>query len=162
MNNKRDLSILMIEDDPDDRYITEAAFRESNYQITIDFLTAPHDLIGYLKDTEQQAGLPSLIIIDRQLPGIDGLEILRQLKASEEFGFIPAVMISGTAYPKIVDESYRLGVNSFIQKPDSGRLTTDRIEAFINYWFGIVDLPNIGQKTEHEKSEARKRYIVRI
>jgi len=141
MNTVPDISVLMIEDDPDDRYITETTFAESGYPVTLRFLDEPARFIRHLYELKEAGNLPSIIIINKELPGIDGLDLLSDLKANRDFKYIPAVIVSGLAFPKIVEESYRRGANSFIEKPDSGHLTRERINAFIRYWFGIVDLP---------------------
>jgi CheY-like chemotaxis protein len=134
----------MLEDDVDDRYITQTYFNELGYDIPLIFLDRPDDVLPYLNNLfEHKQQLPGLILLDKNVPARSGLEVLAELKSHPVFSRIPTVMVSGTALVADVEESYRLGANSFIVKPDSGVLTSQKIETFIRYWFGIVELPVI-------------------
>lgn len=132
--------ILMVEDDPDDRYLTQRVFEEHRYNVKLDFLTGGEEVLAYL-DTRSQDMLPSLIVLDKNLPAIDGLDVLRKVKEHPGYRYIPVVMVSGTVAPGVVEECYRAGANSFFQKPSGDRLTRERISAFLHYWLEVVDLP---------------------
>jgi len=132
--------ILMIEDDADDRYITETVFMENGYPIRLEFLLNDAEVIEHLGQYTDE-NLPSLIILDKNLPKTNGLELLSKLKAHDRYKYIPIIIVSGSASEKEIVESYLLGANSFIQKPLTNHLTTERINTFVQYWFGVVDLP---------------------
>jgi CheY-like chemotaxis protein len=134
--------ILMLEDDTEDRYITESVFKEKGYNIQIDFVTHGHEVMGFLDaHYEKNGACPDLVLLDKNVPTGSGMDVLRELKSHPVYSNIPVVMVSGTAFPKEVAESYRLGVNSYIQKPTGNKETFKKIESFINYWFDTVELP---------------------
>lgn len=133
------LRILMIDDDHDDHYITKDVLKELNIQVDIDFISDSTIVFDHLES--QKENLPNLILLDKNLPATDGIEILMQLKAHSTYTLIPVVVISGSAFPEEVNEFYRNGASSFITKPSSGKLTKEKIEGFIRYWSEICELP---------------------
>ncbi len=136
--------ILMLEDDGDDRHITKTFFSEKGYDVGLEFLADPDAVLPYLERCiHENRLLPRLILLDKNIPPIGGLEILRQIKMNETLKIIPVVMISGSTSQQEIDESYRLGVNSFISKPFNNEDTAKTIDTFVNYWFGTVDLPEV-------------------
>ncbi len=141
MLNDQPFKILMLEDDMDDRYITEAFFTEKGYNIQLEFLEFSDTTIRHLEDQHSSGSLPNLIILDLNMPRRSGMEVLKEIKSHQSLRFIPVVIVSGTAFPREVKECYSLGANSFIQKPVSDQLTNSKIESFIQYWFNIVELP---------------------
>lgn len=126
----------MIEDDLDDRYITETYFAQVGHKVQIDFFEGSGDVIGYLSSLESSQ-LPDLIILD---PGKRGFESLEQLKTHEQFKVIPIVVVSELTPATKVKEAYRLGANSFIEKPSTHALTSEKIGTFAKYWFEVVEL----------------------
>ena len=146
-------SILMLEDDKEDRYITESFFREQGYNIHLEFVTHGHEVIEYLdRCASEQLPYPDLILLDKNVPIGSGMDVLRQLKADDTYRMIPVVMISGTAFPKDVNESYRLGVSSYVLKPYSNEQTSRKISSFITYWFDTVELPETSSSAIPELS----------
>jgi CheY-like chemotaxis protein len=126
----------MIEDDLDDRYITETYFAQVGHKVQIDFFEGAGDVIGYLSSLNA-AQLPDLIVLD---PGIRGFESLEQIKTHPEFKSIPIVVVSELTPASKVKEAYRLGANSFIKKPSTHHLTSEKIGTFAKYWFEVVEL----------------------
>jgi CheY-like chemotaxis protein len=134
--------ILMLEDDSDDRYITENFFSEQKYDIALKFLSAPDEVMPYLSNClDESQSLPSLILLDKNFPAGSGLEVLTAIKADARFRQIPVVIVSGSDFADDVDESYRLGANSYIVKPFSNEMTEKKIGTFVKYWFDIAELP---------------------
>lgn len=147
MRSDKQFRILMVEDDHDDRHITETFFSEKGYKVDLQFLDNSDEVISYLEDCAIEGQVPSLILLDLNLPRKNGYEVLKELKTHSQFHMIPVVMVSGTAYPEEVKECYRLGANSFIQKPFTDQLTQKKIEVFCNYWFEITELPEVQSHT---------------
>ena len=136
--------ILMLEDDGDDRHITQMFFSEKGYNVGREFLTEAGDVLPYLERClNENRLLPRLILLDKNIPSLSGLEVLAQIREHAVLRALPVVMISGSPNQKEINESYRLGVNSFITKPFGNELTAKTIDAFVNYWFGTVDLPEV-------------------
>jgi CheY-like chemotaxis protein len=140
----QDPYILMLEDDGDDRHITQTFFAANDFDIALEFLVNSDEVIPYLEIcTQQQRHLPKLILLDKNVPAGGGMEVLKKIKSHMSYKMIPVVMISGTAFPSEINEAYRLGVNSFILKPFSSDLTAKTIGNFLNYWFGSVEFPEV-------------------
>jgi two-component system response regulator len=132
----------MLEDDSDDRYITEQFFRERGYDIGLQFLLNSDDVLPFLRRCELDGlRLPSLILLDKNAPAGGGVEVLRALKTDPLLRAIPVVMLSGSVQQKEVMECYQLGVNSFIAKPFTNEATAEAIETFVRYWFSTSLLP---------------------
>ncbi len=132
--NKR--KVLMIEDDMDDRYITQTYFADFGSSIALRFLNGHENVVQYLEDLDRSE-LPELIVLD---PGKRGNDTLQQLKGHTRFREIPVVVVSEITHPATVKEAYRLGANSFIQKPSTLDLTKEKIETFAKYWLEVVEL----------------------
>jgi CheY-like chemotaxis protein len=126
--------VLMLEDDADDRYITESTIKELGYNIPVRFLSYDRELITYLSQSEQ----PSLILLDYN--PVTGSDTLKQLKAHPDFNHIPVIVLSEVASNHHVRQCYQLGANSFIKKPDTADLTRNKIETFFRYWFEVAEI----------------------
>lgn len=131
--------ILMLEHDEDDRYVTQAFLDENQHNIQIDYVRNSDDFFSYLSQRASQE-LPSLILLNQHAAPMNALQILKQLKSSEDYSHIPVVVLSGSKSRQMVRECYALGANSFIQKPDSSHATDHKISSFIQYWFETVEL----------------------
>lgn len=136
--------ILMLEDDNEDRYITESYFREKGHNVRLEFLTHGPEVMQYLQQCEKdESGYPQLILLDKNVPTGSGMDVLKELKSHPRFRSLPVVMISGSAFPNEIAECYMLGANSYIHKPSTNKLTIQKIESFFNYWFDTVELPDV-------------------
>lgn len=125
--------VLMLEDDTDDRYITETTLRELGFNVPVKFLTYDRELINYLTHSDE----PALILLDYN--PVSGAETLKQLKSHPDFNHIPVVVLSEVSSPNHVRQCYQLGANSFIQKPRTEEMTRKKIETFFRYWFEVAE-----------------------
>ncbi len=140
--------VLMLEDDEDDRHITETYFGANGFDIKLEFLSNSEEVMPYLQGCiERHTQLPCLILLDKNAPAGGGMAVLKSIKSHQVFSVIPVIMISGTAFPGEINESYRLGANSFIIKPLYSELTAKKILYFLNYWFTSVELPETDSVT---------------
>lgn len=89
---------------------------------------------------------PGLIVLDLNLPGTDGREVLRQIKHDENLKPVPVVVFTTSNNPKDIEACYLQGVNSYIIKPMDIRLLKQSIQALLNYWFEITILPFESEK----------------
>ncbi len=119
--NAPNLLIYMADDDADDRYFMHQALRETNPSVKIVEAEDGQDLLTLLNARSHDAtSAPvSLILLDMNMPRLDGLETIMALKANPALRHIPALMMSTSAEPKQVSEAYRQGVNGYIKKPVS-------------------------------------------
>jgi two-component system, response regulator len=141
--------ILLVEDDPQDVELTLRAFRNENVNHPIEVVRDGEEALDYLfrrGHYSNRAGEnpPALVLLDLKLPKVDGLQVIRQVKESEECGSIPIVVLTSSGEPRDVIESYRLGVNSYIQKPVDTREFRQAIKTLALYWLVVNRLPNFG------------------
>lgn len=135
-------SILMLEHDDDDRYITQAVFDENHYPVTLHFVNNSDDLFAFLISCERSLHpFPALILLNHYAAPLNSIEILRNLKANSKYAHIPVVVLSGTMDNEILRSCYTVGANSFVRKPATSRETNEKISSFIQYWFKTVELP---------------------
>lgn len=137
--------ILVADDDEDDRLITRQAFEEGKLMNPIHFVKDGQELMDYLNlengyDAEN-APCPGLILLDLNMPKMDGRECLKAIKENPKFKHIPVVVLTTSKSELDVAKMYNLGVNSFIIKPVTFREMVNIVLALNNYWFQIVQLP---------------------
>lgn len=128
--------ILMLEDDSDDRYLTQHMLEELGIDISIRFLSNSEELFGYL----QQHPAPMLMLIDYNAKPDNGLVVLQKLKMNSNYKKIPVVLLSDTKMRSFIDESYHFGACTYIQKPRSLAETRIKIETFFKYWLDVAEV----------------------
>ena len=142
----RNASILMADDDPDDRVLTQQAFRESRLVNELRFVHDGEELMDYLRRRgrfrdEGDSPRPGLVLLDLNMPKMDGREALEAIKTDPDLRSIPVVVLTTSKAEEDIARTYQLGVNSFITKP----VTFDGLVAVVRdlgrYWFEIVELP---------------------
>ncbi|MDJ0635361.1 MAG: response regulator [Xenococcaceae cyanobacterium MO_188.B29] len=147
MNENNQKPLLIIEDSDEDftaltRMMNKAKIANPIYRCedgeeALDFLYRE----GEYAD-ESLSPRPSLIVLDLNLPGTDGREVLAELKQNQDLQTIPVVVFSTSSNPRDVDACYRHGVSGYIVKPmDTNRLN-QLVKTFIEYWFNAVALPS--------------------
>jgi CheY-like chemotaxis protein len=133
--------ILMLEQDPDDRFITNSVFEENQYKAHLEFVNSGEAVFAYLDQCrESRSPYPAMILINLHTTPQDGREILKQLKENILYKHIPVVILSGSNNPAMARECYILGASSFIQKPSLLSETNEKIASFFRYWFRTVEL----------------------
>jgi two-component system response regulator len=117
MKNGRNL--LLIEDNPDDEALTIRAFRKNNVVGDIHVARDGQEAIDYLfgADGRPPAALPALILLDLHLPKIEGLDVLRRIRAEERTRLLPVVILTSSNEERDLVNGYRLGANSYVRKP---------------------------------------------
>jgi two-component system, response regulator len=118
MNSNLPLEILLIEDDDQDSELTIRAMHEYNIGNKIIRLIDGQEALDYFFSPKSKENeIPRLILLDIKLPGINGLEVLKSLKNSEDTRTIPVVILTSSTEEKDIQTCYHLGVNSYISKP---------------------------------------------
>lgn len=137
--------ILMADDDDDDYLLTKKALAESRLLNDMRRVRDGEELMDYLHRrgdfNEENAPRPGVILLDLNMPRMDGREALREIKTDEKFRNIPIVVFTTSKAEEDIFKTYQLGVNSFITKPVTFDNLTKVMRALGNYWFEIVELP---------------------
>jgi two-component system response regulator len=118
----RDKSILLVEDNPDDEALTIRAFKKNNIKNEVIVARDGVEALDYLFGTGPYAGrdvtaLPQVVLLDLKLPKVDGLEVLRRVRADERTRILPVVILTSSKEEQDVASGYRLGANSYVRKP---------------------------------------------
>jgi two-component system response regulator len=140
------ISLLVAEDDPDDRLMIEEAFEESRLANEVLFVEDGEELLACLRREGGYAHLagqpfPGVILLDLNMPRKDGREVLRELKADPVLCRIPVVVLTTSRAEEDIVRTYGLGVSSFITKPVSFEGLVDALRVLCRYWIEIVALP---------------------
>ncbi len=110
------VEILLVEDNPDDAGLTIRALKKHNLANHLLHLQDGEEALNFLF-SEKITGLPKVILLDLKMPKVDGIEVLRKLKADERKKVIPVVVLTSSKEERDIIESYKLGVNAYIVKP---------------------------------------------
>lgn len=112
--------VLVAEDDPDDRLLLREAFEEKAGNVPLHFVHDGVELIDYLVGVSEGRGAwPSLILLDINMPRMNGLQALERIKSHSRMKFIPCAMLSTSSSPDMVTLAYQLGASSYFQKPST-------------------------------------------
>lgn len=127
--------ILLVEDNPDDELLTLRALKKNNIMNDIIVCRNGVEAIDYLFGTENNAAcLPQLILLDLKLPKVDGLEVLKKIRSCERTRFLPVVVLTSSKEERDIVESYKLGANSYIQKPVDFSQFIESVKQLELYW----------------------------
>ena len=142
----RNRTIAIAEDDHDDRELTRDAFAQVSSEQPLTFFNDGVELLEYLRNCADasagHADLPAMILLDLNMPRIDGRQALRQIRADARLQHVPVVVMSTSRSERDVKESYRSGANSFITKPPRFQGLVDAVRSLDSYWFGVATLPD--------------------
>ena len=145
-NHGEAITILLADDDEDDRLMARDALRDARVHNELRFAIDGVDLLQYLRRegpyaAEGAAPRPGLILLDLNMPRMDGREALVEIKQDPTLRSIPVVVLTTSKAEEDLIRSYELGVNSFITKPVTFLGLVEVMKVFKRYWIEIVDLP---------------------
>lgn len=141
------VEILLVEDNPNDVKLTLYAFKRINLLNTVHVARDGVEALELLfpdatgAESPQAPSMPRLILLDLKLPRIDGLEVLRRIKADERTRMIPVVVLTTSREERDIVESYRLGVNSYIVKPVDFEQFIESTRSLGMYWLLLNQPP---------------------
>jgi two-component system response regulator len=149
--NKRAVTILMADDDADDRKMTQEAFAESCLGNDLRFVEDGEELLDYLYRRGKYADpasspRPSILLLDLNMPKKDGREALQELKADPQFRALRVIILTTSKAEEDILQSYDLSATSYITKPVTFEGLLEVIRAMGRYWLEIVELPDNGKK----------------
>ena len=147
--SKKSITILMADDDPDDRRLTKEAFEESHLMNDLRFVEDGEELLDYLNRRGKYADpasapWPAILLLDLNMPRKDGREALEELKKDPRFRGIRVVIMTTSKAEEDVVRSYTLSAASYIAKPVTFERLVDVIRTLGKYWLEIVELPPDG------------------
>jgi CheY-like chemotaxis protein len=139
LSEQQQVEILMAEDNPKDAEMTQRALRKYNFGNRLLWVKDGAEALDYLFCRGAYAGRdplqpPKLVLLDIKMPKVDGIEVLRQVKADAKLRVIPIVVMTSSNEERDVVESYRLGVNSYIVKPVDFSAFLDVVAKIGLYW----------------------------
>lgn len=136
------ITILIADDDADDRLMTKEAFEESFLINNLHFVEDGEQLMDYLNQQDKlKFPIPGLILLDLNMPKKDGREALKEIKTHSIYRRIPVIVLTTSKAEEDIVKSYDLGVNCFISKPVTFAELVRVMKALGSYWFEIVELP---------------------
>ncbi len=140
------ITIVVADDDPDDRMLTKDALDECRLANAVDFVEDGEELLDYLNRRGKyshlaKTPLPGLILLDLNMPRKDGREALKEIRQDPALRRIPIVVLTTSKAEEDILRTYELGVNSFIIKPVTFESLVDIVKTIAKYWFEIVELP---------------------
>ena len=145
--NKIPITILICDDDEDDRMLTQQALADAHVTNTVRFVEDGEQLLDYLYQRGEFAGetgkapRPGIILLDLNMPKMGGREALKVIKGDKTLHDIPIVVLSTSRLDEDIIRSYQLGVNSFITKPVTFSGLVEAMNVLGRYWLEIVELP---------------------
>ncbi len=132
--------ILLVEDNPDDEVLTLRGFKKSKLANRIEVAHDGAEALAYLLGPDQRP-FPTLVVLDLKLPKVDGLEVLRRVRAEERTRTLPVVILTSSKEEQDLVESYRLGANSYVRKPVDFVQFAEAVKTLGLYWLVVNEAP---------------------
>ncbi len=150
--HNRAITILMADDDPDDRQMTKEAFEKAHLANDLRFVEDGVELLDYMFRRGKYADAavsprPSIILLDLNMPRKDGREALKELRSDPRFRSIRVIILTTSKAEEDIIRSYDLSAASFITKPVTFDALVDVVRALGKYWLEIVELPQYADST---------------
>lgn len=143
MNGSPNGTLLIVEDNDDDYLFTERAFKKSKFANPLARACNGDEALNYLYQREGFEGVPrpSMVLLDLNMPGVNGYTVLEKMKADPELKSIPVVVLTTSDDPRDIETCYALGANSYVHKPVDLPGFIEAIARLKDYWFEISLLP---------------------
>ena len=133
MITRKKKTVFIVDDDPDDRQLILDAFLENNSHIDYIFIENGEQLMETLDGAEPE-DLPTLILLDLNMPGMLGLHALREIRNNKQFTHIPIIVLTTSSFSQDESSTYKLGASCFLRKPDSYQDLLDISASIIRLW----------------------------
>lgn len=153
MKNKHAVPILIADDDMDDCQMIKDALEESRLLNQIQFVHDGEALLQHLhakweSSKDGKTSMPGLILLDLNMPKMDGREVLIEMQKYPHLHRIPVIVLTTSQAEEDIVRSYNLGANSFITKPIEFEVLVQVMRDIGRYWFEIVELPDFHKETK--------------
>ncbi len=142
-NAEKTIDILLVEDSETDAELTLEALKQGKLQNTVHHVKDGVEALKYLRGEGEYSEMlrPDLILLDLNMPKLDGREVLRRIRDDKELNVIPVVVLTTSSSDKDILESYGLSANSYIVKPVDLQSFFEVIKEINNFWLRVVALP---------------------
>ncbi|RQG98654.1 response regulator [Natrarchaeobius oligotrophus] len=139
------IEILLVEDNPGDVRLTREAFKELSVDVELCVATDGKEALDLLSERRdvRPASVPDLVLLDLNLPRMDGFEFLRKIEEMPPFGQLPVLILTSSTASEDVLESYDLAANAYLTKPTGPDEYTSMVRSVVNFWFEHATLPSI-------------------
>jgi two-component system response regulator len=142
----KDKTILLVEDNPDDVELTMRSLRKHNILNEVVIAGDGQQALNYLFGTGEYTGrelssMPAVILLDLKLPKIDGLEVLRHLRADKRTELLPVVIVTSSKEERDLINGYKLGANSYVRKPVDFLQFSEAVRQLGLYWLLLNEPP---------------------
>lgn len=137
-------ALLIVEDSPEDFELISRGLQRAGFDAQLFHCINGDDALDFLHRAGDYSNVPvpALVILDLNLPGTDGREVLEEMKKHEKLAIIPTVVFSNSSNRNDVNACYALGANSFVEKPLGPAAFTDVMKKLRDYWLSLVRLPD--------------------
>ena len=135
--------ILLIEDNPDDEALTRRAFDRSGIANDLTVVRDGQEALDYLFGNGSPPVIPALILLDLKLPKVDGLEVLKQIRAHDHTKLIPVVILTSSREETDLVAGYGSGANSYVRKPVDFKDFAESVRQLGLYWLVVNEAPPI-------------------
>lgn len=142
----KECRILLVEDNPDDVDLTLLAFEESRLCNEITVVRDGEEAVDYLFHTGQYEGLepgalPSIVLLDLNLPKLSGLDVLKRIRADQRTSFLPVIILTSSKEEEDIVSSYRLGANAYVRKPVDYERFIEAANTLGMFWLMLNEAP---------------------
>ena len=136
-------AVLLVEDNPDDEELTMRGFKRANLANPVDVARDGQEAVDYLFGIEEQAAkpVPAVVLLDLKLPRVEGLEVLKRIRADKRMRRVPVVILTSSNEDRDLINGYDLGANSYVRKPVPFEEFAMAIAQIGLYWLLINEPP---------------------
>ncbi len=140
-NDQRSQTILLVEDSDDDYEATMRAFKKANLHNPVHWCNSGQAALDFFRELNHDSPRPGVILLDLNMPGLDGRKTLKLLKENSRTMYIPVIILTTSDDERDVEECYRSGANTYVKKPITFDGLIEAIKRLGEYWFEIAILP---------------------
>ncbi len=143
MNGNAYVEILLVEDNPGDVELTLMAFEESSLMTKLNVVTDGQSALDYVFNEGDYTdnARPDLILLDINLPGISGLEVLEKIKSDARYAMIPVIILTTSSMDRDIVKAYSAHANAYLNKPVDYDSFLEMVQSIERFWFKLVKKP---------------------
>lgn len=151
------LVLLIADDDEDDRLLIQEALGEAGFEVEMTFCTNGEELLTHLTTLTESphltsSMLPDLVLLDLNMPLKGGMDVIRELRAQDDFRTLPIIVLTTSKDVHDAAASYALGANSFMSKPHSYDRLVEMMSSIKKYWSTLATRPGQGEPEASEEA----------